>query len=191
MMTSRRCTRSSAGLVSAVGTVATETFTVANTGGTAVTLTKSKPPDGGAFTALTSLAEGTTIQPGASVTETVSFAPTQTGQASGVWLINGNDAHPRVHEVQFTGVGVVPAVPSEVTSVTPPSTPPSLLAPVGAVSPVKVSGTALRLAALRGKVGVATSCGIYTVRPEVCRTCMPGDPECEMARKKHGLPALV
>jgi Fe-S-cluster containining protein len=47
-----------------------------------------------------------------------------------------------------------------------------------------------RCAALRGKVGIATSCGIYAIRPEVCRTCMPGDAECAMARKKHGLPAL-
>jgi Fe-S-cluster containining protein len=38
---------------------------------------------------------------------------------------------------------------------------------------------------------VATSCGIYLVRPEVCRTCMPGDVECGMARKRHGLPALI
>jgi hypothetical protein len=29
------------------------------------------------------------------------------------------------------------------------------------------------------------------VRPEVCRTCMPGDVECAMARKRHGLPALT
>ena len=48
-----------------------------------------------------------------------------------------------------------------------------------------------RCSALSGKVGVATSCGIYAVRPEVCRTCMPGDPECDMARKRHGLPALM
>ena len=40
-----------------------------------------------------------------------------------------------------------------------------------------------RCSALSGKVGVATSCGIYAVRPEVCRTCMPGDVECGMARK--------
>ena len=44
---------------------------------------------------------------------------------------------------------------------------------------------------LSGKVGVATSCGIYPMRPEVCRTCMPGDVECQMARRRHGLPALV
>ncbi len=48
-----------------------------------------------------------------------------------------------------------------------------------------------RCSALSGRIGVATSCGIYTVRPEVCRTCMPGDPECAMARRRHGLPVLA
>ena len=48
-----------------------------------------------------------------------------------------------------------------------------------------------RCSALSGKVGEATSCTIYEVRPEVCRTCMPGDPECAMARKRHGLPVLA
>src|SRR5437879_13573669 len=47
-----------------------------------------------------------------------------------------------------------------------------------------------RCAALKGKIGEATSCSIYEVRPEVCRTCMPGDAECAMARKKVGLPVL-
>jgi uncharacterized protein len=48
-----------------------------------------------------------------------------------------------------------------------------------------------RCAALHGKVGTATSCTIYAIRPDVCRTCMPGDAECAMARKKHGLAELV
>jgi hypothetical protein len=48
-----------------------------------------------------------------------------------------------------------------------------------------------RCAALTGKIGEATSCSIYAVRPEVCRTCMPGDAECAMARRKFGLPALA
>jgi uncharacterized protein len=48
-----------------------------------------------------------------------------------------------------------------------------------------------RCSALSGKVGGATSCTIYAIRPEVCRTCMPGDAECRMARRRHGLPALV
>ena len=47
-----------------------------------------------------------------------------------------------------------------------------------------------RCSALSGKIGVATACGIYALRPEVCRTCMPGDAECGMARRRHGLPAL-
>jgi len=47
-----------------------------------------------------------------------------------------------------------------------------------------------RCSALSGQVGVSTSCTVYTVRPEVCRTCMPGDVECDMARRKWGLPAL-
>ena len=121
-----------------LGATATKAFTVANTGGTAVTLTKSKPPDGGAFAATTSLAEGTTIQPGASVTETVSFTPTVPGQASGVWLINGNDEHPRVHEVQFTGVGLMPAPPIVLTGAAPTPTPTSLVTPIGAVSLLNV-----------------------------------------------------
>ena len=48
-----------------------------------------------------------------------------------------------------------------------------------------------RCAALNGTVGEATSCAIYAVRPEVGRTCMPGDAECAMARRKYGLPVLA
>src|SRR3954469_20793702 len=44
-----------------------------------------------------------------------------------------------------------------------------------------------RCSALSGDIGVATRCVIYAVRPEVCRTCMPGDAECDMARRRHGL----
>jgi uncharacterized protein len=47
-----------------------------------------------------------------------------------------------------------------------------------------------RCSALSGRIGVATSCTIYAVRPEVCRICMPGDVECNMARRRLGLPAL-
>jgi Fe-S-cluster containining protein len=48
-----------------------------------------------------------------------------------------------------------------------------------------------RCAALRGRIGEATACVIYAVRPEVCRICMPGDVECTMARRKYGLPELA
>ena len=48
-----------------------------------------------------------------------------------------------------------------------------------------------RCSALSGKVGGGVRCEIYAVRPEVCRTCMPGDAECNMARKRHGLEAIA
>jgi Fe-S-cluster containining protein len=47
-----------------------------------------------------------------------------------------------------------------------------------------------RCAALRGEVGRAAACGIYEARPDVCRDCMPGDPECLLARERHGLAPL-
>lgn len=48
-----------------------------------------------------------------------------------------------------------------------------------------------RCSALIGKVGVSTSCAVYADRPEVCRTCVPGDEACLMARAKYGLSAIV
>lgn len=44
-----------------------------------------------------------------------------------------------------------------------------------------------RCSALIGEVGKATSCGIYAVRPDVCRACEPGDDACLMARARFGL----
>ncbi|SIQ68901.1 hypothetical protein SAMN05880582_10331 [Rhizobium sp. RU20A] len=40
-----------------------------------------------------------------------------------------------------------------------------------------------RCAALSGEIGKHVACTIYEIRPIVCRTCMPGDPECLMARE--------
>ncbi len=91
-----------------VGGSATKTFTITNTGGTNVTITRSKPPSGGAYEATTTLQEGATIAPGASVTETVLFKPTAPGYASGTWSINGDDTS-GIHEVAFKGTGSVPA----------------------------------------------------------------------------------
>jgi Fe-S-cluster containining protein len=48
----------------------------------------------------------------------------------------------------------------------------------------------VRCSALAGEVGKSTACGIYEVRPDVCRACMPGGDDCLMARKAHGLPTL-
>jgi hypothetical protein len=92
----------------AVGAAVTKAFTVTNTGGTDVTITKSKPPSGGAFAATTSLSEGTTLAPGASLSETVSFTPTAPGYAGASWVLNGNDAA-GLHEIAFSGTGTVAA----------------------------------------------------------------------------------
>ncbi|ABE40819.1 protein of unknown function UPF0153 [Rhodopseudomonas palustris BisB5] len=48
-----------------------------------------------------------------------------------------------------------------------------------------------RCCALSGTIGEATACTIYAVRPEVCRECQPGDPECGMARRRYNLPPLA
>jgi HYDIN/CFA65/VesB family protein len=91
-------------------TTATKSFTLTNSGGTPVTINKSKPPLGGDFTATTALNEGTTIPPGQSVTETVTFTPQATGPASaGTWAITGDDGS-GLHDIQFIGTGVNPGV---------------------------------------------------------------------------------
>jgi Fe-S-cluster containining protein len=48
-----------------------------------------------------------------------------------------------------------------------------------------------RCSALDGDVGRQTSCAVYDVRPEVCRSCLPGDAECNIARETFGLSALL
>ena len=47
-----------------------------------------------------------------------------------------------------------------------------------------------RCAALVGDVGVATSCSIYAVRPDVCRACVPGDDACEWPAVASGYDAM-
>jgi hypothetical protein len=91
-----------------VGRTKKKTFKITNTGATAVTITKSKPPSGGAFQATSSLAEGTTIAPGESLKETVDFTPAAAGYAAAVWTINGDDTT-GLHQVSFSGTGKVPA----------------------------------------------------------------------------------
>jgi hypothetical protein len=87
-----------------VGQTASKSFTITNAGGTNVSISKSKPPGGGQFAATTSLAEGTTIKPGETLTETVAFSPTVPGPANDAWQINGTDTT-GLHEVKFSGIG--------------------------------------------------------------------------------------
>lgn len=51
-----------------------------------------------------------------------------------------------------------------------------------------------RCLALSGAIGERTGCTVYAVRPQVCRSCMPGDDACRMARahfRLYELPRLT
>ncbi len=101
-----------------LGSTSTESFTVSNTGGADLTITKSKPPVTGPFAASTALAEGTTLAPGASLTETVVFTPTVVGTVTDSWTINADDGA-GVRSVSFSGTGV--PVTTLGGGITPPS----------------------------------------------------------------------
>ncbi len=89
-----------------VGTSVTQTFQLTNTGGSNLTISKSKPPVLGAFTATTTLPEGTTIDPGDSLTESVTFSPTAVGSTTDGWIITADDGQ-GVRTIQFTGTGTL------------------------------------------------------------------------------------
>jgi uncharacterized protein len=55
----------------------------------------------------------------------------------------------------------------------------------GELGRMRCSGN--RCSALVGEVGISTACAIYTVRPEVCRVCLPGDDSCKTARRRFKL----
>ena len=141
-----------------LGSSESRSFTVTNTGGTAVQITKSKPPIGGAFAASTTLEETTTIKPGETKTETVGFTPTELGPASAVWPINGKDAT-GLHEVRFTGEGVLPQAPSvETPGTSATNVTATLITPVGGVSSFSVSKpVALSLTKLQVRVRASSA----------------------------------
>ncbi len=135
------------------GVTATQTFSLRNIGGTPLTLTKSKPPQGaGGFTAdaasISALAEGTVIQPGQSVQARVNFTPTATGPSSTEWTLNATD-NGGVRLVTFAGTGTTAPNPTVIVGnvdVTVPTTGttsanfPVFLGP-GAVAPVTTTFT--------------------------------------------------
>ncbi len=94
-----------------VGSTKTGTFTLTNTGGSTLTITKSKPPSLGQFTAVSTLPEGTTLAAGATAVETVAFTPTQAGPLSDGWTINSTDAT-GVRTVSFNGTGATDLTPA-------------------------------------------------------------------------------
>jgi Fe-S-cluster containining protein len=64
--------------------------------------------------------------------------------------------------------------------------PPNLVADDGA----RMACDGDRCRALAGRVGEATQCAVYSLRPAVCRACEPGDEACGIARKHFGLPQI-
>ncbi|MGX7680573.1 ricin-type beta-trefoil lectin domain protein [Jatrophihabitans sp. DSM 45814] len=66
------------------------TFDIGNTGTVALTLSKAAPP-AAPFTVSTPVAEGTTLQPGEVIEQTVTFAPTSQLAAEGNYAITADD----------------------------------------------------------------------------------------------------
>jgi hypothetical protein len=89
----------------AAGAASVQTFAVKNIGGTDLTITKSKPPALGQFTATTTLAEGAVITPGQTLTQSVTFGSATAGTFNDIWVITGNDTT-GVQNVQFTATAV-------------------------------------------------------------------------------------
>jgi hypothetical protein len=86
-------------------------FTLTNTGGSRMTILKSKPPTSGGFAATTLLPEGTTVDPGETLTETVRFSPTTPGTFSSSWAITGDDdTGPHVVTFSGTATGTGPPI---------------------------------------------------------------------------------
>ncbi|MGZ4232203.1 MAG: choice-of-anchor D domain-containing protein [Solirubrobacteraceae bacterium] len=132
------------------GSAGSKTFAITNAGGTDVTITKSKPPFGGAFAPTTSLPEGTTIAPGQTLTEGVRFTPSGLGPFTGTWEITGDDGS-GLHQLRLAGIGAAAAPPGgpapgrPTGGPAPPGKPKgnqALIAPK--IKPARAGATALR-----------------------------------------------
>ncbi|HWH93856.1 MAG TPA: choice-of-anchor D domain-containing protein [Baekduia sp.] len=92
-----------------VGQSAERTVVVANAGDSPMTITKSKPPTGSAFSVLDGLDEGSVIPPGESRSLRVRFTPAAAGTVTASWVLNAADGT-GVHDLALTGEGVMPPV---------------------------------------------------------------------------------
>src|SRR5450432_450693 len=104
-----------------VGDVATAAFQLVNDGDTPLVIEKSKPPTTAAFQALSPVAEGTVIEPGASLEELVRVSPTVVGVNADVWQLNANDGQ-GLRLVTLTVSGTAPPAPAP-TAAPPAATP--------------------------------------------------------------------
>jgi HYDIN/CFA65/VesB family protein/putative pyrroloquinoline-quinone binding quinoprotein/putative pyrroloquinoline-quinone-binding quinoprotein len=102
-----------------VGGSDTRTFQVNNTGGTPFSITKSKPPITGDFSANPDISEGTEVLAGGSVTGGVTFAPTVPGPQSSQWLLTGDDdTGPHSIPINASGVDIHSAASAPASSST-------------------------------------------------------------------------
>ena len=88
-----------------LGASRTLSFTLTNTGGADVTITKSKPPVLGPFAATTTLNEGTKIAAGQTLIETIRYTPDGVGFDRDAWTLNSDDAS-GLRDVVLTGDGL-------------------------------------------------------------------------------------
>lgn len=79
-------------------------FTVANTGGVPLTITKSKPPVLGPFTAMSELSEGTQLAASESRLLWVKYTPPTEGVQSDVWTLNSSGDN-GLQDVALHGTG--------------------------------------------------------------------------------------
>jgi hypothetical protein len=94
-----------------LGESSSASFVLSNTGGSPLDITKSQPPPGGEFTAAPNdLPEGTELQPGASITQTVVFHPHAVGEREDSWTITGDDGQGQQF-VRFHGTGAADGSP--------------------------------------------------------------------------------
>ncbi|MCW2995052.1 MAG: legume lectin beta domain protein [Conexibacter sp.] len=91
-----------------VGQSKTVSLTIGNTGGSPMTITKSKPPTNARFAVLDALDEATVIAAGTSKTLRITFTPAASGTVSDAWIINAGDGS-GVHTIAVSGTGVAPA----------------------------------------------------------------------------------
>jgi hypothetical protein len=107
-----------------VGSTHSMSFTVSNTGGSNLTITKSKPPAAGLFIPQTSLPEGTVIASGMSLTETVSITPTTAGSFTDFWTLDGDDGG-MARVVTFTAIATSEDASSSAIAMTEDASPAS------------------------------------------------------------------
>jgi len=93
----------------ALGQSKTASFTIANTGGSPITLNKAAPP-AGEFAAVSPVGEGTIIEPGKSIAQAVTFAPTVAGATSGQYQITADDGQ-GIQVVGLSGTGTGTTIP--------------------------------------------------------------------------------